>query len=77
VVISISRRICSIRPLNGLGFAGAFDDGRVVAIDADQLGLTELADLDLVELDAEVLHDRLAAGEDRDVLEHRPCGGSP
>ncbi|HVY70071.1 MAG TPA: chaperonin GroEL, partial [Verrucomicrobiae bacterium] len=32
--------------------------------------LTELADLDLVELDAEVLHDRLAAGEDGDVLEH-------
>ena len=38
---------------------------------ANYLGLAELVDLDLVELDAQVLHDRFAAGEDRDVFEHR------
>ena len=31
----------------------------------------EILELDVLELDAEVLGDRLAAGEDRDVLEHR------
>ncbi len=36
-----------------------------------QLGLAELIDLDLVQLDAEVFHDRLAAGEDGDIFEHR------
>ncbi len=35
------------------------------------LGLAELGELDLVELDAQVLHDRFAAGEDGDVFQHR------
>ena len=33
--------------------------------------LPRSSDLDVLELDAEVFRDRLAAGEDRDVLEHR------
>ena len=45
--------------LDGLGLAGAFDDRGVVVVDRDLLGLAELVDLDLVELDAQVLHDRL------------------
>ena len=36
----------------------------------DLLGVAEVLELDVLELDAEVLGDRLAAGEDRDVLEH-------
>jgi hypothetical protein len=39
-------------------------------VDDDLLGLAELVELDVLELDAEVLGDRLAAGQDRDVLEH-------
>jgi hypothetical protein len=41
-----------------------------IAVDRDLLGLAELRDLDLVQLKAQVLHDRLGAGEDRDILEH-------
>src|SRR5690606_21328812 len=37
----------------------------------DLLGLAEVLPLDVLELDAEVLADQLATGEDRDVLEHR------
>ena len=51
--------------------AGALDDRRVVLVDRDLLGLAEVLELDVLELDAEVLGDDLAAGEDRDVLEHR------
>jgi hypothetical protein len=38
--------------------AGALDDRRVVAVDLDLLGHAKLAELDLVEVGAEVLHDR-------------------
>ena len=51
--------------------AGALDDRRVVLVDRDLLGLAEVLELDVLELDAEVLGDGLAAGQDRDVLEHR------
>ena len=37
----------------------------------DLLGAAEVGELDVFELDAEVLEDRLAAGEDGDVAEHR------
>src|SRR5207244_408821 len=50
--------------------AGAFDDDGVVLIDLDLLGAAEVLDLNVFELDAEVLEDRLAAGEDGDVFEH-------
>src|SRR5207237_6225156 len=57
--------------LDRLGVAGALDDRGVVVVDLDLLGLPELVDLDLVQLDAKVFHDRGAAGEDGDVFEHR------
>jgi hypothetical protein len=57
--------------LDRAGFAGAVDNGGVVLVDGDALGLAEHADRDGLELDAEILADHLAAGQDRDVLEHR------
>src|SRR5215813_2795335 len=57
--------------LDLLRLAGAFDDGRVVLIDHDLLGAAKIGQLDVLELDAEVLGDGLAAGQGRDVLEHR------
>ena len=45
-------------------------DGRVVLVDRDLLGVAEVFQLDVLELDAEVLGDHLAAREDGDVLEH-------
>jgi hypothetical protein len=50
---------------------GAFNDRRVVLVDRDLLGLAEVLDLDVLELDAEVLGDRASAGQRRDVFEHR------
>ena len=55
--------------------AAAVDDGGVVLVDGDALGGAEVLDLDALELDAEVLGDRLAAGEDGDVAAAWPCGG--
>src|SRR5690606_32040541 len=51
--------------------AGALDDRRIFLVDHDALRAAEVGDLDVLELDAEVLGEALAAGEDRDVLEHR------
>ena len=48
----------------------ALDDGRVLLVDGDALGLAQVADRDVLELDAEVLGEAAAAREDRDVLEH-------
>ena len=56
--------------LDVLGGAGAFDDGGVVAIDHQFLDHAQLAEFHLVELDAEILHDGGAAGQDGDVFEH-------
>ena len=50
--------------------AFAFDDGGVVLVDGDLLGLAEIADLHVLELDAEIFGDGLAAGEGGDVLQH-------
>jgi hypothetical protein len=50
--------------------AGAVDDRRVLLLDAHPLGAAEHVDRDVLELDAEILGDGLAAREDRDVLEH-------
>jgi hypothetical protein len=46
-----------------------FDDGRVVLVDRDLLGLAQVLKRDVLELDAEVCRNRTAAGEDRDVFE--------
>jgi hypothetical protein len=48
-----------------------FDDGGVVLVDRDLLGLAEILDLDVFQLDPEIFRDGAAAGEDRDILEHR------
>src|SRR3954465_5278336 len=56
--------------LDGLAVAGAVDErGRVLG-DHDAAGAAELRDLRVLELEAHLLGDGLAAGEDRDVLEH-------
>src|SRR5262249_62334456 len=51
--------------------AGPIDDGGVVLVDNDALGAAEVVERDVLELDAELLGDHLAAGENGDVLEHR------
>src|ERR1700753_3531938 len=50
--------------------AGAVDDGGVVLVDHHLLGAAEHLQGHVFELDAEFLRDRLAAGQDRDVLQH-------
>ena len=59
------------RPSMSVLLAGAVDDRGVLLLDAHPLGLAEHVERDVLELDAEVLADHLAAGQDRDVLEHR------
>ena len=54
-----------------LGLAGAIDDGGVVFVHRDALGAAEVFELDAFELNAGLFEDRLAAGEDGDVFEHR------
>ena len=56
--------------LDGLLVAGAFGDGRVLGVDLDLLGPAQVAELDVLELDAQVLEDGLAAGQGGDVFEH-------
>ena len=51
--------------------AAAVDDRGVVLGDDDAAGRAEHLEADLVELEADLLGDDLAAGEDGDVLEHR------
>ena len=46
------------------------DDRGVLLVDAHPLSRAEHVDGDALELDAEVLGDDLAAGQDGDVLEH-------
>ena len=48
----------------------AVDDGGVVLGDGDLLGLAEHVEGDVLELDAEVFADQLAAGQDGDVFQH-------
>ena len=69
-VFSISPLIWLMRPLMASGVTGAVDDRRVVLGDDDAAGAAELRDLRVLELEAHLLGDDLAAGEDRDVLEH-------
>ena len=51
--------------------AGAVDDRGVFLLDHHLLGATEHGERHVLELDAEIFRDRLAAGQDRDVLQHR------
>src|SRR6185437_4777111 len=57
--------------LDVLLLAGTADDGGVLLVDADLLAGAEHVEGYALELDAELLADQLALGEDRDVLEHR------
>src|ERR1700736_3867229 len=50
--------------------AGAADDRSILLVDHHLLGTPEHGERDVLELDAEVFRDRLAAGQDRDVLQH-------
>ena len=50
--------------------AFAFDDRGVVLVDGDLLGVAEVAHLHVLQLDAQIFRDGLAAGEDRDILQH-------
>src|SRR5262249_27226422 len=56
--------------LDVLLFAGAVDARVLFLLDDDLLGAAEHLQRHVLELDAEVFRDELAAGEDRDVLEH-------
>src|SRR4051794_34019324 len=56
--------------LDRVGVAGTVDDRRRVLVDDDAAVLAELRDLRVLELEAHLLGDDLAAAEDRDVLEH-------
>src|SRR6267143_575520 len=51
--------------------AGAADDGGVLFVDHHFFCTTEHGERDVLELDAEIFRDRRAAGQDRDVLQHR------
>src|SRR2546427_7187465 len=57
-------------PLDGGRRARPFDDRRIVLIDRDLLRLAEVFQLDVLELEAKIVGDGLAAGERGDVLEH-------
>src|SRR5580693_8200604 len=50
--------------------AAAVDDRGVLLVDHHLLGLAEHRQRDVLELDAKVFADRLAAGQDGDVLQH-------
>ena len=69
-VVSISALICLIRALIASDVAGAVDDRGRVLVDDDLAGAAELRELRVLELEPHLLGDHLAAGEDRDVLEH-------
>ena len=59
-----------MRRVDLLLLAGAVDDRGVLLGDGHLLGAAEHLQRDVLELDAEVFRDHLAAGEDGDVLEH-------
>src|SRR3546814_2177594 len=56
--------------LDRIGFTGAINDGGVVLVDGDALGLAEHADGHALQLDAQVFGNHLALGQDRDVFQH-------
>src|SRR5579859_6287892 len=56
--------------LDRVGVAGAVDDRGRVLVDNDLAGAAELRELRVLELEAHLLGDHLAAAQDCDVLEH-------
>ena len=55
-----------------IGFlTGAVNDRRIVLVDDDPFGATQILQRDIVKLDAQLLGDELAAGENRNVFQHR------
>ena len=56
-------------------FAGAVDDGGVVLVDGDPLGLTEHIDGGVLELEADLFGDDLCRRSERRYLRALPCGG--
>src|SRR5207248_10163199 len=50
--------------------AGAVDDRGVLLVDHHLLGAAEHVERDVLELDAEIFRDLLAAGQHREVLQH-------
>ena len=69
-VFSISFLIWLMRPLMASRVTGAVDDRGRVLRDHHAAGAAELRELRVLELEAHLLGDHLAAREDRDVLEH-------
>src|SRR5262245_5183239 len=51
--------------------ARTFDDRGVFLVDSNALGFAHVFELDVLKLDAEVLADQSAAGQHRDVFQHR------
>src|SRR6185437_12863257 len=51
--------------------ARTLDDRGVFLLDQDLLGLAEIVQLHVLQLDAQVFADHRAAGQDRDVFQHR------
>src|SRR5205823_14893973 len=52
-------------------FAFAFDNGGIFLVDGDTLGSAHVFELDVLKLDTEVFADQSAAGQHRDVFQHR------
>jgi len=69
-VFSTSALIWLIRPLIASDSTGTIDDGGGVLGDDHATSAAELRDLGVLQLEAHLLGDHLAAGEDRDVLQH-------
>ena len=59
-----------MRPWMSAVVAGALDDRGVVVVDGDLLGRAQVGQRDVLQVDAQVLDEDLAAGEDGDVLQH-------
>ena len=60
-----------MRPSMAFCVTGAVDDGGVVLVDRDALGAAQVFQANAFQLDAGLFHDRLAAGQDGDVFQHR------
>ena len=70
-VFSISALIWLMRPSTSSSDAATVDDGGVVLGDDDLAGPAEQVERDVLELEADLLADDLATGEDGHVLQHR------
>src|SRR5206468_2975601 len=76
LAVVVARRLLDLdanlldAPLDRAGLARALDDRGVVLVHDHLLGLPKVLEFDVLELDPEILGDRLATGQGRDVLEH-------